>query len=51
MEDSDDEFDVLDDEEVSLGSMEEDFGEDLDEEGGTFMDVSEDDFRPGNRKK
>lgn len=29
----------LDDEEVSLGSMdEEDFGEELEEEGGTFMD-------------
>lgn len=36
-EDSD--VDDLDDEEVSLGSMdEEDFGEELDEEGGMFMD-------------
>ncbi|KFV87348.1 CCAAT/enhancer-binding protein zeta, partial [Struthio camelus australis] len=44
-EDSDDEdgFSELDDEEVSLGSMEEDFGEDIDEEGGAFMDVSDDD--------
>ncbi|RMC12601.1 hypothetical protein DUI87_10123 [Hirundo rustica rustica] len=43
-EDSDDEddFSDLDDEEVSLGSMEEDFEEDMDEEGGVFMDVSED---------
>lgn len=43
MEDSDeDDFDDLDDEEVSLGSMDEDFGEDFEEEGGTFMDVSDD---------
>ncbi|OWK51098.1 CCAAT/enhancer-binding protein zeta [Lonchura striata] len=44
-EDSDDEddFSNLDDEEVSFGSMEEDFEEDMDEEGGVFMDVSEDD--------
>ncbi|KAF2983778.1 hypothetical protein EK904_010559 [Melospiza melodia maxima] len=44
-EDSDDEddFSDLDDEEVSLGSMDEDFEEDMDEEGGVFMDVSEDD--------
>uniref|UniRef100_A0A8C3V928 CCAAT/enhancer-binding protein zeta n=1 Tax=Catharus ustulatus TaxID=91951 RepID=A0A8C3V928_CATUS len=44
-EDSDDEddFSDLDDEEVSLGSMEEDFEDDMDEEGGVFMDVSEDD--------
>uniref|UniRef100_A0A7M4F5B6 CCAAT/enhancer-binding protein zeta n=1 Tax=Crocodylus porosus TaxID=8502 RepID=A0A7M4F5B6_CROPO len=43
-EDSDDqgEFSELDDEEVSLGSMEEDFGEDIDEEGGAFMDVTGD---------
>lgn len=43
-EDSDDEeFSDLDDEEVSLGSMEEDdFEEDMDEEGGVFMDVSDD---------
>ncbi|KAF7253357.1 CCAAT/enhancer-binding protein zeta [Varanus komodoensis] len=40
-EDSDE--DDFDDEEVSLGSMDEDFGEDIDEEGGTFMDVSDDD--------
>lgn len=51
MEDSDDdEFDDLDEDEVSLGSMDEDFGGDLDEEGGTFMDVSDDDNRPGNKK-
>lgn len=38
--DSDDsDLDDLDDEEVSLGSMdEEDFGDELEEEGGTFMD-------------
>ncbi|NXA51713.1 CEBPZ protein, partial [Nothocercus julius] len=44
-EDSEDEdgFSELDDEEVSLGSMEEDFGEDIDEEGGVFMDASDDD--------
>ncbi|XP_041853196.1 CCAAT/enhancer-binding protein zeta [Melanotaenia boesemani] len=45
-EDSDlDESDVddLDDEEVSLGSMdEEDFGDELEEDGGTFMDPDED---------
>ncbi|KYO23872.1 CCAAT/enhancer-binding protein zeta isoform X2 [Alligator mississippiensis] len=43
-EDSDDqdEFSELDDEVVSLGSMEEDFGEDVDEEGGAFMDVTGD---------
>ncbi|XP_010002906.1 PREDICTED: CCAAT/enhancer-binding protein zeta, partial [Chaetura pelagica] len=40
--DDEDEFSDLDDEEVSLGSMEEDFGEDMDEEGGVFMDVSDD---------
>ncbi|XP_070590202.1 CCAAT/enhancer-binding protein zeta [Erythrolamprus reginae] len=38
-----DNFEDLDDEEVSLSSMDEDFGEDIDEEGGTFMDVSDDD--------
>ncbi|KAL0967279.1 hypothetical protein UPYG_G00250230 [Umbra pygmaea] len=40
--DMDDELDDdLDDDEVSLGSMdEEDFGDELEEEGGTFMDVS-----------
>lgn len=43
-EDSDDDdFSDLDDEEVSLGSMEDDFEADMDEEGGVFMDVSEDD--------
>ncbi|KAM6279257.1 CCAAT/enhancer-binding protein zeta [Porphyrio hochstetteri] len=42
-EDDDDDFNDLDDEEVSLGSMEEDFGEDMDEEGGVFMDVDDDD--------
>ncbi|XP_013878105.1 CCAAT/enhancer-binding protein zeta isoform X2 [Austrofundulus limnaeus] len=42
MDDSD--VDELDDEEVSLGSMdEEDFGDELEEEGGTFMDPNEDD--------
>lgn len=41
--DSDDsDVDDLDDEEVSLGSMdEEDFGDELEEDGGTFMDVDE----------
>lgn len=35
-------MDDLDDEEVSLGSMdEEDFGDELEEEGGTFMDPDE----------
>ncbi|XP_065820085.1 CCAAT/enhancer-binding protein zeta isoform X1 [Labrus bergylta] len=40
-DDSDDsDMDDLDDEEVSLGSMdEEDFGDELGEEGGTFMDA------------
>ncbi|XP_047429177.1 CCAAT/enhancer-binding protein zeta [Mugil cephalus] len=43
-EDSDDsDVDDLDDEEVSLGSMdEEDFGDELDEDGGTFMDLDGD---------
>lgn len=46
--DDEDEFSDLDDEEVSLGSMEEDdFEEDMDEEGGVFMDVSHDDNSPG----
>ncbi|NXJ12147.1 CEBPZ protein, partial [Odontophorus gujanensis] len=41
--DDEDEFSDLDDEEVSLGSMEEDdFEEDVGEEGGVFMDVSDD---------
>ncbi|NXC51167.1 CEBPZ protein, partial [Penelope pileata] len=45
--DDEDEFSDLDDEEVSLGSMEEDdFEEDVDEEGGVFMDVSDDDNNP-----
>lgn len=35
----DSDMDNLDDEEVSLGSMdEEDFGDELEDEGGTFMD-------------
>lgn len=46
--DDEDEFSDLDDEEVSLGSMEEDdFEEDMNEEGGVFMDVSDDDNSPG----
>ncbi|KAK2527063.1 hypothetical protein Q9966_010522, partial [Columba livia] len=51
-EDSDDEddFSDLDDEEVSLGSMEEEFGEDMDEEGGVFMDVSDDDKSLGSNR-
>uniref|UniRef100_A0A1A7WGZ9 CCAAT/enhancer-binding protein zeta n=1 Tax=Iconisemion striatum TaxID=60296 RepID=A0A1A7WGZ9_9TELE len=41
--DSDSDLSDLDDEEVSLGSMdEEDFGDVLEEEGGTFMDPSGD---------
>ncbi|XP_066234583.1 CCAAT/enhancer-binding protein zeta [Saccopteryx leptura] len=40
-EDSDDNLDNLDDDEVSLGSMNEEFTE-IDEDGGTFMDVLED---------
>lgn len=42
-EESDDsDVDDLDDEEVSLGSMdEEDFGDELEEEGGMFMDTNE----------
>ncbi|CAI5770653.1 enhancer-binding zeta [Podarcis lilfordi] len=46
-----DDFDDLDDEEVSLGSMDEDFREDLDEDGGTFMDVSDDDKAPDDNKE
>lgn len=44
-EESDDsDVDDLDDEEISLGSMdEEDFGEELEEEGGMFMDPDDDD--------
>ncbi|XP_039182960.1 CCAAT/enhancer-binding protein zeta isoform X1 [Crotalus tigris] len=45
-----DNFDNLDDEEVSLSSMDEDVGEDIDEEGGTFMDMSDDDNTPGESK-
>ena len=38
-DDSDSDVDNLDDEEVSLGSMdEEDFGDELEEDGGTFVD-------------
>ena len=37
----DDDLDNLDDDEVSLGSMNEEFAE-LEEDGGTFMDVLED---------
>ncbi|NWY55777.1 CEBPZ protein, partial [Chionis minor] len=44
--DDEDEFSDLDDEEVSLGSMEEDFAEDMDEEGGVFMDMSDDENSP-----
>lgn len=40
-EDSDDDVDNLDDDEVSLGSMNEEFAE-IDEDGGTFMDVLDD---------
>ncbi|XP_061901006.1 CCAAT/enhancer-binding protein zeta-like [Entelurus aequoreus] len=41
LDDSDDsDMDDLDDEEVSLGSMDDkDFGEELEDEGGTFMDL------------
>ncbi|XP_037663484.1 CCAAT/enhancer-binding protein zeta [Choloepus didactylus] len=38
---SDDDFNNLDDDEVSLGSMNEEFAE-IDEDGGTFMDVLDD---------
>ncbi|XP_004711167.1 CCAAT/enhancer-binding protein zeta [Echinops telfairi] len=41
-EGSDDDFDNLDDDEVSLGSMNEEFAE-IDGDGGTFMDVLDDD--------
>lgn len=47
-EESDDDLDNLDDDEVSLGSMNGEFAE-IDEGGGTFMDVLDDegdgDFR------
>ncbi|KAM6324144.1 CCAAT/enhancer-binding protein zeta [Aegotheles albertisi] len=49
--DDEDEFSDLDDEEVSLGSMEEDFEDDMDEEGGVFMDVSDDDNSQDNNKQ
>ncbi|XP_023603477.1 CCAAT/enhancer-binding protein zeta isoform X2 [Myotis lucifugus] len=51
-EDSDDDFDNLDDDEVSLGSMNEEFTE-IDEDGGTFMDVLDDESEgiEGPRKK
>ncbi|NXN94387.1 CEBPZ protein, partial [Rhinopomastus cyanomelas] len=49
--DDEDDFSDLDDEEVSLGSMEEDFEEDLDEEGGVFMDVDDDNSLDLNDKK
>ncbi|XP_029351916.1 CCAAT/enhancer-binding protein zeta isoform X2 [Echeneis naucrates] len=51
MDDSD--MDDLDDEEVSLGSMdEEDFGDEVEEEGGVFMDVDgdEDDDDEGSKQ-
>ncbi|XP_016074432.1 PREDICTED: CCAAT/enhancer-binding protein zeta [Miniopterus natalensis] len=40
-EDSDDDLENLDDDEVSLGSMNEEFTE-IDDDGGTFMDVLDD---------
>lgn len=40
-EGSEDDLDNLDDDEVSLGSMNEEFAE-IDEDGGTFMDVLDD---------
>lgn len=43
-ESDDSDLDDLDDEEVSLGSMdEEDFGDEFEDEGGTFMDPDDDD--------
>ena len=50
--DSDDsDMDDLDDEEVSLGSMdEEDFGDELEDEGGTFMDAGGDDDDEGRER-
>ncbi|XP_006135285.2 CCAAT/enhancer-binding protein zeta [Pelodiscus sinensis] len=50
LEDSDDEFNEMDDEEVSLGSMDEEFGDDIDKEGGAFMDVSDDNSLDVNNK-
>lgn len=49
-EGSDDDLDNLDDDEVSLGSMNEEFTE-IDEDGGTFMDVFDDENEgiPGKR--
>lgn len=50
MEEDSSDSDDLDDEEVSLGSMdEEDFGLELEEEGGTFVDPDEDDGESGSR--
>lgn len=48
-EESDDsDVDDLDDEEISLGSMdEEDFGDELEDEGGMFMDPDGDDDDEG----
>ena len=48
----DDDLDNLDDDEVSLGSMNEEFAE-LEEDGGTFMDVLEDENEgiPGKYSK
>lgn len=53
LEDSDDEdeFNEMDEEVVSLGSMDEEFGDDIDEEGGAFMNVSDDDNSPGKVMK
>ncbi|XP_075391429.1 CCAAT/enhancer-binding protein zeta isoform X2 [Tenrec ecaudatus] len=51
-EGSDDDLGNLDDDEVSLGSMNEEFAE-IDEDGGTFMDVLDGDSEgiPGPRQK
>ncbi|CAM5134428.1 unnamed protein product [Natator depressus] len=53
LEDSDDEdeFNEMDEEVVSLGSMDEEFGDDIDEEGGAFMNVSDDDNSPDVNSK
>ncbi|XP_043076110.1 CCAAT/enhancer-binding protein zeta [Puntigrus tetrazona] len=40
-DDDDDDGDDLDDEELSLGSMEDDFKDELEDEGGEFMDIEE----------
>ncbi|XP_007671470.2 CCAAT/enhancer-binding protein zeta isoform X2 [Ornithorhynchus anatinus] len=47
-DDDDDDLNELDDEEVSLGSMDEDFGDEVDEDGGTFMDVLDDENSSGD---